>query len=84
MKNPTLLTSNGIRESLMNIVFHGECNVTDIQDAVEDSKTGAELVRKLNTLRPFDQFRLDRETKEYARLVSVDCWGNKHYFKAYK
>ena len=84
MKNPELLTANGTPENL-SIMFHKDnCTVIDIQDATEDSVTGAELVENLNKLRLFSRFRLDRETDEYARLITVDCWGKTHYFKAWK
>ncbi len=84
MKNPELTTPNGIPESLTNLFYRDYCNVMAIQDATEDSVTGAELVEKLNKLRLFSKFTLDRETQEYARLITVDCWGNTHYFKAWK
>ncbi len=84
MKNPELLTANGIREEL-SIMFHKDnCSVIAIQDATEDSVTGTELVENLNNLRLFSRFRLDRETSEYARLITIDCWGKTHYFKAWK
>ena len=84
MKNPKLLTEDGISESLTNMFQRDYCNVMAIHDATEDSVTGEELVEKLNALRLFSKFRLDRETPEYARLITVDCWGNTHYFKAWK
>ena len=37
-----------------------------IQDATEESVTGADLVEKLNKLRLFSRFQLDRETKNYS------------------
>ncbi|MBR1437274.1 MAG: hypothetical protein IJ587_01935 [Synergistaceae bacterium] len=84
MKNPELLTANGIPEAL-SIMFHKDnCSVIAIQDATEESVTGSELVENLNKLRLFSRFRLDRETNEYARLITTDCWGNTHYFKAWK
>ena len=84
MKNPELLTANGTPENL-SIMFHKDnCTVIAIQDATEDSVTGAELVENLNNLRLFSRFRLDRETDEYARLITVDSWGKTHYFRAWK
>ena len=84
MKNPELMTENGEAENLA-ILFHKDyCNVIAIQDATEESVTGTELVEKLNKVRLFSLFRLDRETSEYARLVTTDCWGKTHYFKAWK
>ena len=56
----------------------------NIQDAIEDSTTGAELVKKMNALKLFSKFTLDRETSEYVRLVTIDCFGKKHYFRAEK
>ena len=84
MKKPELINENGEPESL-SIMFHKDnCTVIAIQDATEESVTGADLVEKLNKLRLFSRFSLDRETAEYARLVTVDCWGKTHFFKAWK
>lgn len=84
MKNPELLTEDGIRESFLILFKKENCNVMAIQDAVEESVTGVDLVNRLNTLKLFSRFSLDRETSEYARLITVDCWGNTHYLKAWK
>ena len=84
MKNPILTTSNGIKESFSNLYYGGECSIPAILDVVEDSSTGSELVNKLNKLKLVEKFRLDRETPTYVRLVTTDCFGNQHYFKADK
>ena len=84
MKNPELLTQNGEPENLSILFMKDNCTVIAILDATEESVTGSELVTNLNALRLFSKFSLDRETSEYARLVTVDCWGNTHYFKAWK
>lgn len=84
MKKPELMDANGVSESLL-IMFHKDnCSVIAIQDVTEESETGAELVEKLNQMKLFSRFQLDRETAEYARLVTTDCWGNTHYFRAWK
>ena len=84
MKNPEIMDVNGEAESL-SIMFHKDnCSVIAIQDAVEESVTGADLVEKLNKLRLFSRFQLDRETKDYARLITTDSWGKTHYFRAWK
>ena len=84
MKNPELILADGKPESLTDL-YHGDnCNVFKIMDAVEDSTTGAELVKRLNALTLFSKFTLERETNEYVRLVTIDCFGKKHYFKAEK
>ena len=60
MKNAEIMDRNGNLESL-SIMFHKDnCSVIAIQDATEDSTTGAELVVKLNNLRLFSRFQLDR------------------------
>ena len=84
MTNPELFTADGEAESLTNLYFGENCSVVNIQDAIEDSTTGAELVKKMNALKLFSKFTLDRETSEYVRLVTTDCFGKKHYFRAEK
>ena len=84
MKNPVLKTSNGIREALSNLFYNGDCSITDIEDAVEDSKTGYELMAKLNSLDLFRKFVLDKETDTRVRLKSIDRLGNVSYFEATK
>ena len=84
MKNPILKTSNGIREAMSNLWFRNECSIVEIEDVVEDSKTGAELVSGLNSLNLFRKFTLDRETDKKVRLKSVDSLGNVSYFIAEK
>ncbi len=84
MKNPELLTENGIPENLATLFTKDNCTVIAIQDAVEESVTGTELANNLNKLQLLSKFYLDRETVEYARLITTDCFGVKHYFKAWK
>ena len=84
MKNPELMTENGSPENLSILFTKDNCTVIAIQDATEESITGAELAEKLNKLRLLSKFYLDRETVDYARLVTVDCFGVTHYFKAWK
>lgn len=84
MKNPVLKTSNGIREALSNLWYQNDCSIAHIEDAVADSKTGAELVNRLNDLKLFRKFTLDRETDTRVRLKSVDRLGNVSYFEATK
>ena len=82
MKNPRMKTSRGIPLSLSNIC--NTCSVIDIEDAVADSRNGAELVSKLNRLGIFDKFALDRETDNMVRLKCVDYCGNVEYLEATK
>lgn len=84
MKNPELILGDGKPENFTDL-YHGDnCNVFKIMDAVEDSSTGTELVKRLNALTLFSKFTLERETEDYVRLVTIDCFGKKHYFKAEK
>lgn len=84
MKNPVLKTSNGMQEALSNLFYGNKCTIADIEDAVADSKTGIELVVKLNDLDLLRCFVLDRETDTRVRLKSVDRLGNISYFEATK
>ena len=84
MKNPILKTSNGIRESMSNLWYSNECTIVDIEDVVEDSTNGTELMNGLNSLNLFRKFTLDRETDKKVRLKSVDRLGNVSYFEATK
>lgn len=84
MKNPVLKTSNGIRESLSNLWYRNECSIAEIEDAVADSTTGKELENKLNSLKLFRKFTLDRESDTMVRLKAIDSFGNISYFVAGK
>lgn len=54
-----------------------------ICDVVENSETAEDLMNGLNKLNLFEKFSIDRVTKKYVRLKSIDHFGNVHYFKAY-
>lgn len=84
MKNPVLKTSNGIGEAMSNLWFRNECSIVEIEDVVEDSNNGTELMNGLNSLNLFRKFTLDRETDKKVRLKSVDRLGNVSYFEAIK
>ncbi len=84
MRNPELITEDGVQESLSSLYQRDTCSVIRIKDTVEESATGSELAAKLNRLKLFSKFTLDRETPEYARLVTTDCFGNRHYLLAEK
>ena len=76
-------TSSGILMSLSNLYFRNESSVMEIQDAIEDATTAEEMRDNLNKLNLFEKFEIDRVTEKYARLKSVDCFGNIHHMKAY-
>ncbi len=84
MRKPSLRTSNGIPEAMSNLWYGNEHSIVEIEDIVEDSKTGAELVNGLNKLNLFRKFTLDRETDKKVRLKAVDSLGNVSYFEATK
>ena len=84
MKKPELMTPNGRPEDFSILFVKDSCTVMAIYDAIEESVTGTDLVEKLNRLRLFSRFSLERETPEYVRLITTDCFGNTHYFKAWK
>ena len=59
-------------------------NVMDMYDAIEDATNASELVDGVNKANEFLTFSIDRETKEYVRLIAKDCFGNIRYIKAWK
>ena len=84
MKNPELINILGVKENISSLFNSNNCNFFLFQDTVEDSNSGEELTANINKLKLFSKFALDRETKEYARLVTTDCFGNVHYLIASK
>lgn len=83
MKRPRLITSTGIVEAMNNLCYD-KSTVWDIHDEVEQSRTGEELVKNLNSLNLLRKFELDKETETEVRLKSVDAFGNASYFLADK
>lgn len=66
------------------LAWENICNdVTRMDDAIEDAKTARELVKNVNRANEFLTFSIDRETKEYVRLIAHDCFGNVRYIKAW-
>ena len=80
----SLTTADGIAESLSNLWYTGDCDIAAFTDAVEDSRTGAELVRNLNGLRLFRKFTLHKETDTKIRLKGTDRLGNISYLTVTK
>lgn len=83
MKRPRLITASGIVEAMNNLCYDKN-TVWDIHDEVEQSKTGEELVKNLNSLDLLRKFELDNETETEVRLKTVDTFGNTSYFLADK
>ena len=84
MKNPILKTSSGMHEALSNLWYGNECSIVEIQDAVESSSCGMELVNELNKLKLLRKFILDKENATKVRIKMFDCFGNVSYFEAEK
>lgn len=84
MRDPELFNENGNKEDFTILFLRYNCSVMQILDVIEDSESGAELTAKLNKLKLFSIFKLDRETPEYVRLKTTDCFENTYYLKAYK
>lgn len=83
MRKATLRTSHGMPEAMSNLCGYRR-SIVEIEDVVEDSKNGIELVNGLNSLKLYRKFTLDRETDTKVRLKAVDCFGNVSYFEALK
>ena len=82
MKNAKLTNQDGARLSWTFIC--NTCPVTDIEDAIEDSRDGYELLNAINALGIYEKFSLDRETDTMVRLKAKDCFGNMRYITATK
>lgn len=84
MRGYTYRAASGCHLAISNLWYRNECSVADIEDIVEESKTGIELMNGLNNLNLFEKFTIDKETETKVRLKSVDFCGNTHYFEAIK
>lgn len=80
----SLRTSNGIPESLSNLWFRNECDISQIEDAIYDSTDAKELVDKINCLKLLRKFTFDREIETKIRLKSIDAHGNISFLEVYK
>lgn len=80
MKKAKLFNTSNTLLSWSNICD----NVIDMYDVIEDATNASELVNGVNKVNRFLTFSIDRETKEYVRLIAEDCFGNIRYIKAWK
>ena len=83
MESVKFYNAHNIPLSLRNLYGGNRSSVVEIKDAVEDATTAEELRDNLNRLNLLEKFKIDRVTDKYVRLTSIDCWGNRHYLKAY-
>lgn len=74
--NIRLFTANGIPEALSNLWYGTDCSVVEIQDAIEDAKNAADLLRRIQKMKLLRKVALDRETEQKVRFKTTDCWGN--------
>ena len=49
--NIRLFTANGIPEALSNLWYGTDCSVVEIQDAIEDAKNAADLLRRIQRMK---------------------------------
>lgn len=84
MKNPELINIPGVKENISSLFNANNCNIFLFHNTVEDSNSGEELTANINKLKLYSKFALDRETEQYARLITTDCFGNVHYLIASK
>ena len=82
--NIRLFTANGIPEALSNLWYGTDCSVVEIQDAIEDAKNAADLLRRIQKMKLLRKVALDRETEQKVRLKTTDCWGNISYLEIRK
>lgn len=82
--NIRLFTANGIPEALSNLWYGTDCSVVEIQDAIEDAKNAADLLRRIQKMKLLRKVALDRETEQKVRFETTDCWGNISYLEIRK
>ena len=82
--NIRLFTANGIPEALSNLWYGIDCSVVEIQDAIEDAKNAADLLRRIQKMKLLKKVALDRETEQKVRFKTADCWGNTSYLEIRK
>lgn len=79
-----LYTADGIRESLDNLWYYGDCSITKLQDAIEDSKDSHELLERLTHMNLLRLIFFDRETEKKIRLLTLDGYRNIGYLEITK
>ena len=57
-----LYLANGIPEALSNLWYGSDSAVVEIRDAVEDAKNGKDLLNRIQKMKLFRKFTLDRRT----------------------
>lgn len=82
--NIRLFTANGIPEALSNLWYGTDCSVVEIQDAIEDAKNAADLLRRIQKMKLLRKVALDREIEQKVRFKTTDCWGNISYLEIRK
>lgn len=66
-------------------IWYGtDCSVVEIQDAIEDAKNAADLLRRIQKMKLLKKVALDRETEQRVRFKTTDCWGNISYLEIRK
>ena len=76
---------NDNRHCLADAVNLMNCDVMQLEDMAENSRDGEGFLAKVNkACKGKLHYRLDRENSSYARLLSIDPFGNRCYLVAYK
>lgn len=79
MKNPRYFNHLNITGSLNELLRQNEYGLIEMLDTIEDATDGNDLVKRLNALDPahyeITNWRIDRDTPEYTRLVGRACSG---------
>lgn len=79
-----LYTADGIRESLDNLWYYGDCSIVKLQDAIEDSKDSRELLERLTHMNLLRRIFLDRENETKIRFLTLDGYRNISYLEITK
>ena len=86
MKNPKYYNANRIPYAWSNLNFIGQKdNVVTVMDIIENSQSGAELVKELGKVSMVkNTWIVDRETDTKVRIKHVDRLGNVTYIECEK
>ena len=79
-----LYLDSGIPEALSNLWYGTDCSVVEVQEAIDDAKNAADLLRRIQKMKLLKKVALDRETEQKVRFKTADCWGNTSYLEIRK
>lgn len=80
----SILTCKGHQMNLLNLAPSGASGLAEVEAAIDLSKNGEELCRRLHRAGAAIEFRPSHETIAYYTVVGEDWCGNRHILKVYR